>query len=115
MKRNPWRAASGSCSGSYQHFAFVLATLGVMAFYLVSFIVNLFGPEVTFLREPGHAKLELPIELDGARILAVHDREIYTAYVPSPRGAVFMGLIEKTFGTNVTTRTWDTVRKCAAA
>jgi uncharacterized YccA/Bax inhibitor family protein len=23
-----------------------------MAFYLVSFIVNLFGPEVTFLREP---------------------------------------------------------------
>jgi uncharacterized YccA/Bax inhibitor family protein len=30
----------------------VLATLGVMAFYLVSFIVNLIGPEVTFLREP---------------------------------------------------------------
>jgi uncharacterized YccA/Bax inhibitor family protein len=30
----------------------ILATLGVMAFYLVSFIVNLFGPEVTFLREP---------------------------------------------------------------
>jgi uncharacterized YccA/Bax inhibitor family protein len=30
----------------------VLATLGVMAFYLVSFIVNLFGAEVTFLREP---------------------------------------------------------------
>ena len=30
----------------------MLATLGVMAFYLVSFIVNLFGAEVTFLREP---------------------------------------------------------------
>ena len=30
----------------------VLATLGVMAFYLVSFIVNLFGRDVTFLREP---------------------------------------------------------------
>jgi uncharacterized YccA/Bax inhibitor family protein len=30
----------------------IVATLGVMAFYLVSFIVNLFGPEVTFLREP---------------------------------------------------------------
>jgi hypothetical protein len=29
----------------------------------------------------------------------------FTAYVPSPRGAVFMTLIEKTFGTNVTTRT----------
>jgi len=26
-----------------------------------------------------------------------------------------MTLIEKTFGTNVTTRTWDTVSKCAKA
>jgi hypothetical protein len=26
-----------------------------------------------------------------------------------------MTLIEKTFGTDVTTRTWETVRKCAAA
>jgi hypothetical protein len=31
--------------------------------------------------------------------------------VPSPRGAVFMGLIERTFGKDVTTRTWDTIRK----
>jgi hypothetical protein len=28
---------------------------------------------------------------------------------------VFMSLIEKAFGTEITTRTWDTVRKCAAA
>ena len=42
-------------------------------------------------------------------------REIFSAYVPSPRGPVFMTLIEKTFGTGVTTRTWDTVKKCAAA
>ena len=41
--------------------------------------------------------------------------EVYTAYVPSPRGAVFMTLIEKTFGKDLTTRTWDTVKKCAAA
>ena len=41
--------------------------------------------------------------------------EIFTAYVPSPSGPVFMRLIEKTFGTGVTTRTWDTVKKCAAA
>ena len=41
--------------------------------------------------------------------------EVFTAYVPSPRGAVFMRLIEKTFDTNVTTRTWDTVKKCASA
>ncbi|NOU10736.1 MAG: DUF1697 domain-containing protein [Nitrospira sp.] len=70
---------------------------------------------VTFLREPHTAKLSLPIEVDGARILAMNGREIFTAYVPNPRGPVFMTLIEKTFGTNVTTRTWDTVKKCAKA
>jgi uncharacterized YccA/Bax inhibitor family protein len=30
----------------------ILATLGVMAFYLVSFVINIFGGEVTFLRQP---------------------------------------------------------------
>jgi len=70
---------------------------------------------VTFLREPHTEKLTLPIEVDGARILTINDREIFTAYVPNPRGPVFMTLIEKTFGTNVTTRTWDTVKKCAKA
>jgi uncharacterized protein (DUF1697 family) len=70
---------------------------------------------ITFLREPHKTKLSLPLELDGARILAMDGREIFTAYVPNPRGPVFMTLIEKTFGTNVTTRTWDTVGKCARA
>jgi uncharacterized protein (DUF1697 family) len=70
---------------------------------------------VTFLREHHKQELTLPIELDGARILAIHGREIFTAYVPNARGPVFMTLIEKTFGTNVTTRTWDTVKKCAVA
>jgi uncharacterized protein (DUF1697 family) len=69
---------------------------------------------VTFLREPHGAKLALPLELDGARILAVDGREVFTAYVPSANGPAFMTLIEKTFGKHVTTRTWDTVRKCAA-
>ena len=32
-----------------------------------------------------------------------------------PCGPVFMALLEKTFGAAITTRTWDTVRKCAAA
>ena len=50
---------------------------------------------------------------DGARILCVKGAEVFTAYLRSPRGAVFMTLIEKTFGKDVTTRTWDTVRKCA--
>lgn len=70
---------------------------------------------VTFLRVAPKARLALPIEVDGARILAVNGREVISAYVPSPRGPVFMTLIEKTFGTNVTTRTWDTLKKCANA
>lgn len=70
---------------------------------------------VTFLRQAHKEKLTLPIEFDGARILHADDRHIFSAYVPSPRGPAFMALIEKTFGKNVTTRTWDTVRKCAKA
>jgi uncharacterized protein (DUF1697 family) len=68
---------------------------------------------VTFRRASHKVALKLPVEVDGARILAMSDREIFSAYVPSPRGPVFMTLIEKTFGTNITTRTWDTVKKCA--
>ena len=70
---------------------------------------------VTFLRKPPAAVPALPIELDGARILALQGCEVFTVYVPSPRGPVFMKLIERTFGADVTTRTWDTVRKCVAA
>jgi uncharacterized protein (DUF1697 family) len=61
---------------------------------------------VTFLWEPHKAKLSLPIEADGARMLAMNGREAFTAYVPNPRGSIFMTLIERTFGANVTTRTW---------
>jgi uncharacterized protein (DUF1697 family) len=70
---------------------------------------------VTFLGKPHKAKLSLPIEIDGAQILAMYPQEVFTAYVPSPRGAVFMRLIEKTFGSEVTTRTWETIKKCAIA
>lgn len=68
---------------------------------------------VTFLREKPKAELTLPIEMDGARILAVKGREIFSAYVRTPKGPVFMTLIEKTLGKEVTTRTWDTVTKVA--
>ena len=70
---------------------------------------------VTFLRNRPRAKLELPIELDGARILSLEGGEAFSAYVPGPRGPVFMTLIEKTFGQEVTTRTWETVKKVAAS
>jgi uncharacterized protein (DUF1697 family) len=62
-----------------------------------------------------YAGFALPLVQDGATVLAVVGREVFTAYEPSPNGPVFMLLIEKTFGKDVTTRTWESVRKCAAA
>jgi uncharacterized protein (DUF1697 family) len=70
---------------------------------------------VTFLREKPKSKVTLPIERDGARILHIEDREVFSAYLPTPRGPVFMALIQKAFGEEVTTRTWDTVKKVAAS
>jgi uncharacterized protein (DUF1697 family) len=70
---------------------------------------------VTFLREKPKTRLKLPIELDGARILSVRGTEIFSAYVFSPRGPVFMSLLEKTFGKDITTRTWDSVARIAKA
>jgi uncharacterized protein (DUF1697 family) len=66
---------------------------------------------VTFLRRAPISKVSLPVELDGARILCIKGSEVFTAYLRSPRGPVFMTLIEKTFGKDVTTRTWDTIEK----
>lgn len=70
---------------------------------------------VTFLPTAPTTVPKLPISLEEARILAVDGREVFSVYVPGPKGPVFMTLIEKTFGKDVTTRTWDTVRKAAAA
>src|SRR5215469_12796985 len=68
---------------------------------------------VTFLREPpARAPSRLP-EQDGVRILHVTGREVFTAYVPTPKGPVFMSLIQKTFGEDLTTRTWETIKKVA--
>ena len=70
---------------------------------------------VTFLRAPIASALKFPLEKDGARILAMQGLEIFTAYTPQPGNPAFMALLEKTFGGAITTRTWDTVKKCAAA
>lgn len=70
---------------------------------------------VTFLRVAPDVVITLPLERQGARLLALEGRELLTAYVPSPRGAPFMTLIERTFGKAITTRTWDTVAKVARA
>jgi len=68
---------------------------------------------VTFVRKP--ARIKLPLEKEGARILAMTGGEVFTAYVPHPSTPVFMTLIAKTFGKDATTRTWDTVVTCVAA
>ncbi len=67
---------------------------------------------VTFLRGKP-TKTTLPIELDGTSILSTNGREVFSVYVATPKGPVFMTLIEKTFGKEVTTRTWETVTKVA--
>jgi len=71
---------------------------------------------VTFLHAAPAQPPALPVALHDARILALLGRELFSVYVPGPKGPVFMSLIERTFGKEVTTRTWETLRKvCAAA
>ena len=70
---------------------------------------------ITFLREPIANEPKLPIVHDGVMILCSSDHEVFTAYVPHPKGPLFMTMLEKTLGTNITTRTLDTVRKCISA
>ena len=70
---------------------------------------------VTFLHEPVDPGLPLPPGRDGARILFVSGREVFVTYVPGPKGPAFMALLERTFGKHITTRTIDTVRRCAEA
>ncbi|MDX9844944.1 MAG: DUF1697 domain-containing protein [Aquabacterium sp.] len=70
---------------------------------------------VTFLRRPCEKQVVLPIERGHARILKLQDTEVFSAYVPNETGPVFMALLERTFGAEVTTRTLETVRKCSQA
>jgi uncharacterized protein (DUF1697 family) len=70
---------------------------------------------ITFLRGPVERSVSLPIEREGARILKVAGGEVFSAYERTAKGPVFMTLLERTFGKDITTRTLDTVRKCAAA
>ena len=70
---------------------------------------------ISFLREPAAPRVPLPLAMDHASVFLQDGREIFSAYVPTDKGPVFMKLIEQAFGTEVTTRTWDTVARCAAA
>jgi uncharacterized protein (DUF1697 family) len=70
---------------------------------------------ITFLWKAPDAKLTLPIEYEGVTIHQVRDLEVFTSYIPHPKGPVFMSLLEKTFGKDQTTRTRETVKKCVVA
>jgi uncharacterized protein (DUF1697 family) len=69
---------------------------------------------VSFLKNAAKPAVKLPLERSGARVLTVRGAEAFTVYEVSDEGPVFMQLIEQAFGKDVTTRTWDTVKKVAS-
>jgi uncharacterized protein (DUF1697 family) len=70
---------------------------------------------VTFMREVREPRVTLPLAKDYSSLFLCTGREAFTAYVPTDKGPVFMTLIERAFGLDVTTRTVETVARCAAA
>lgn len=70
---------------------------------------------VTFLRTEPAREPALPLAVDGVRILRRAGREVLTAYEPGGKGASFMALLEKTYGKEVTTRTWETLARVLRA
>ena len=70
---------------------------------------------ISFMREVRATRVPLPLAEHHASVFLASGREVFTAYMPTPKGPVFMALIERAFGTNVTTRTLETVAKCAVA
>lgn len=69
---------------------------------------------VTLLRDALPEEWRPPPALDGATIHGADGRYVFTSYVPSPKGPVFMTLLQKTFGADITTRTVDALQKIAA-
>jgi uncharacterized protein (DUF1697 family) len=61
---------------------------------------------VTFLRERATPP-KLPLTHGNFTIYAVDGREVFSAYIREPGNATFMTILEKTFGKDVTSRTWD--------
>jgi uncharacterized protein (DUF1697 family) len=69
---------------------------------------------ITFLRaRPAHPP-KLPVTRDKATIYTLVGREALSAYVVQPGNPVFMALLDKTFGKDITTRTWDSLARVVA-
>ncbi len=100
-------------------FATIVRSVESLGALLASEPFAPFGPKpgekkvVTFFKAPPPA-VRLPVALGKARIVDLGPAHALTLYAPEDAGPVFMQLIEKTFGKEVTTRTWDTVAKVAA-
>jgi uncharacterized protein (DUF1697 family) len=71
---------------------------------------------VTFLKHRPRAVRDLPIEGDGYRIIAVRRQAVFSV-VDSSRSSTpaVMTELERTFGKEITTRTWRTVHRIARA
>lgn len=72
-------------------------------------------PVITFLRRPHEGEIVLPIEQAQASIFKLERTEVFSAYVPDEKGTALGALLERKFGKAITTRTLETVRKCAAS
>jgi uncharacterized protein (DUF1697 family) len=71
---------------------------------------------VSFLRALPAVLPTLPIEGDGFQLLALRGHELLTTHIPRhPDGPVFMRKIEEMCGKDVTTCTWETIRKIEKA
>jgi uncharacterized protein (DUF1697 family) len=66
---------------------------------------------ITFLDTPAKKELKLPHHQDGVSIMCIKDGVAYSAYVQTPKGAVFMKILEQAFGKGITTRTWDMIHR----
>lgn len=64
---------------------------------------------VTFLHQPPADAPKLPQARDGAHLLVLRGTELFSAYAPTPKGPVFMKVIEQAIGRDQTTRTWETI------
>jgi len=70
---------------------------------------------VTLLHSKPTARVKLPIGRMARTFCASRGRKSSALNVRSENGPVFMRLIEKTFGKDLTTRTWDTLGKVVKA
>lgn len=71
---------------------------------------------VTFLKHRSASAAARPSPREGAEIVAVRHGAVFSVIEPAgPTTSAFMAAIERTYGTDVTTRTWRTVHRIRSA